>query len=224
MVFTFSTGLRRHRTAERKVHGMVDNSHSLVPVDPARPPDLYEQRYMAAEGTVLYRHKHSAPWQLHAIFATAMVAVFGSALAVGGVVGGAGGIAVGVPMLSLVWILSSVLRVSVSEGHVNIQYGLFGPQIPISGIEQAALIQYDWRRIGGGRGIKSSLAGEWIYNLPVDGGRAVRIVWRDARGKRRAVHVGSPRAEDLLQQIGRARRALPSGVSPAALESGNPSK
>lgn len=203
---------------------MVDESHSLVPVDPARPPDLYEQRYMAAEGTVLYRHKHSAPWQLHAIFAAAVVAVFGAALAVGGVVGGAVGIAVGVPMLALLWILSSVLRVSVSEGHVNIQYGLFGPQIPIAGIEQAELIQYDWRRIGGGQGIKSTLAGEWIYNLPVEGGRAVRIVWRDTRGKRRIVHVGSPRADDLLQQIGRARRSSPAGAGPAALEPGGPSR
>lgn len=188
---------------------MVDESHSLMPVDAARPPDLYEQRYMAAEGNVLYRHKHSAPWQLHAIFAAALVAVFGSALAIGGLPGGAVGIAVGVPMLALVWILSAVLRVSVSEGHINIQYGLFGPQIPIASIEQAELIHYDWRRIGGGRGIKSSLAGEWIYNLPVEGGRAVRIVWRDARGRRRIVHVGSPRADDLLQQIGRAQRALP---------------
>lgn len=113
---------------------MADESASLVPVDPTRPPDLYEQRYMAAEGVVFYRHKHSAPWQLHAIFFAAMVAAFGSAFAVGGVVGGAVGVAVGVPLLALAWLVSAVLRVSVSEQHVNIQYGLFGPKIPIAGI------------------------------------------------------------------------------------------
>jgi hypothetical protein len=203
-------------------HSLVPaEPHALVPADPARPPDLYEQRYMAAEGTVLYRHKHSAPWQLHAIFVASMVALCGSAIAAGGVAGGAVGLAVGAPMLALVWILFSVLRVSVSEGHVNVQYGLFGPKIPIAGIEKAELVQYDWRRFGGW-GIKRSLAGEWIYNMPGDGGRAVRIVWRDARGKRHVVHVGSPRADDLLQQIGRAQRALPAGASPAALEPGDP--
>lgn len=202
---------------------MVDESHSLVPVDPTRRPDLYEQRYMTAGEVVLYRHKHSAPWQLHAIFAAAVVAMGSAALAVGGVVGGAVGIAVGVPMLALLWILSSVLRVSVSAGHVNIQYGMFGPQIPLADIEAAEIIRYDWRRIGGGRGIKTTLAGEWIYNLPVEGGRAVRIVWRDARGKRRVVHVGSPRAHDLLQQIERGR-ALLTSAGPAAHEPGGSSR
>lgn len=196
---------------------MADNSCSLMPVDPARPPDLYERRYMAAEGVLLYRHKHSAPWQLHAIFVAAMVAAFGSAFAVGGVVGGAVGVAVGAPLLALAWILSAVLRISVSEEHVNIQYGLFGPKIPIAAIQQAEIVQYDWRSIGRW-GLKRSLAGELVINMPGDGGRAVRMVWRDARGKRRVVHVGSPRADHLLRQIGRARRALPVGPRPASLE------
>lgn len=195
---------------------MVDAPRSLVPVDPARPPDLYEQRYMAAEGTALYRHKHSAPWQLHAVFAASMVAVFASAFAAGGLIGGAVGSLVGLPMIALVWILFSVLRVSVFEDHVNIQYGVFGHKIPIASIELAEVVQYDWRRVGGW-GVRRSLAGEWVYNMPGDGGRAVRIVWHDAAGKRRVVHVGSPRADDLLLQIGRARRALP---GPAALEAG----
>lgn len=200
---------------------MADESTALVPVDPARPPDLYERRYMAAEGVVLYRHKHRAPWQLHAIFVASVVAVLGAGFAAGGLVAGAIGAAVGLPMLALTWILFSVLRVSVSEAHVNVQYGLMGPKIPLAGIEQVELVQHDWRRLGGW-GIRRSLAGEWVYNMPGDGGRAVRIVWRDARGKRRAVHVGSPRADELLQQIRRAQRALPAGASPAALAPGEP--
>lgn len=199
---------------------MAEDSTALVPAEPARPPDPYEQRYMAGEGAVLYRHKHSAPWQLHTIFALSMAAVFGAALAAGGAAGGAVGIAVGVPMIALVWILFSVLRVSVSEGHVNVQYGLFGPKIPLAAIEHAELVQYDWRRIGWG--IKRSLAGEWFFNMPGDGGRAVRIVYSDARGKRRAVLVGSPRADELLLQIGRARKALPAGAAPAALTAKKP--
>jgi len=201
---------------------MDEEPTALVPVaDPARPPDLYERRYMAAEGTVLYRHKHRAPWQLHAIFLASLLAMGGAALAAGGLAGAAVGLAVGVPMLALVWILFSVLRVSVSEAHVNVQYGLFGPKIPLTAIDQAEVVQYDWRRFGGW-GIKRSLAGEWIYNMPGDGGRAVRLVWRNARGKRRVVLVGSPRADELLQQIGRAQRALPAAANPAALAPGDP--
>lgn len=200
---------------------MIDTSASLVPVEPTRPPDLYEQHYMAAEGVVLYRHKHSAPRQLHAIFFAAMVAAFASAFAVGGVVGGAVGVAVGVPLLVLAWLVSSVLRVSVSEQHVDIQYGLFGPKIPIASIEQTELVQYDWRRIGRWS-LKRSLAGELVINMPGDGGRAVRMIWRDARGKRRVVHVGSPQADDLLRQIGRAQRALTVGPRRASPDPGGP--
>ena len=199
---------------------MAEEPHALVPVDASRPPDAYEQRYMAGEGTVLYRHKHRAPWQLHALFVVSIIAVFGAALAAGGLVGGAVGIAVGLPLFGLMWILSSVLRVTVSEGHVNVQYAMFGPKIPIAGIEHAELVQYDWRRFGGW-GIKRSLAGEWIYSMPGDGGRAVRIVWRDARGKRHVTHVGSPRADELLQQIRRAQRALPAAARPPALAPGD---
>src|SRR5690606_32772553 len=104
---------------------MAEESNALVPTDPARPPDPYERRYMAGEGVVLYRHKHRAPWQLHAIFAASMVALFGAALAAGGASGGAVGIAVGLPLVALVWLLFAVLRVTVSEGQVNVQYGLF---------------------------------------------------------------------------------------------------
>lgn len=200
---------------------MAEEPHALAPVEPARPPDPYEQRYMTGDGLVLYRHKLSAPWQLHAIFAISLAAVFGAALAVGGAAGGAVGIAVGLPMLALVWLLFSVLRVTVSEAHVNVQYGLFGPKIPIAAIEQAEVVQYDWRRFGGW-GIRRSLAGEWIYNMPGDGGRAVRIVWRDDRGKRHVTHVGSPRADELRHQIRRAQNTLPASARPSALHPGDP--
>ena len=200
---------------------MVDEPNALVPADPARPPDPYERHYMAGEGPVLYRHKHRAPWQLHAIFAGGMLAVFGAALAAGGAGGGAVGIAVGLPLIALVWLLFSVLRVTVSEGQVNVQYGLLGPKIPIAAIESAEVVTFEWMRVGGW-GIRRSFAGEWIFNMPGDGGRLVRIVWRDARGKRRVIQVGSPRADELLRQIQRAREALPPGSATPALKAREP--
>lgn len=200
---------------------MVEEPNALVPVEVARPPDPYERHYMAGEGAVLYRHKHRAPWQLHAIFAASMIAVFGAALAAGGAGGGAVGIAVGLPLIALVWLLFSVLRVTVSEGQVNVQYGLLGPKIPIAAIESAEVVEFDWKRLGGW-GIRRSFSGEWIYNMPGDGGRLVRIAWHDARGRRRVIQIGSPRADELLHQIQRAQRALPPGASRSALKPGAP--
>lgn len=200
---------------------MAEESNALVPAAAARSPDPYEKRYMAGEGTVLYRDKHRAPWQLHAIFAAAMALNVSVALLAGGAAGGAIGIAAGAPLLALVWILFAVLRVTVSEGHVNVQYGLFGPKIPIAAIEHAEVIQYNWKDFGGW-GIRYSRHGEWMYNMPGDGGRAVRIVWHDARGKRRVTCVGSPHADELLRQIGHARKALPAAAAPSALKPGDP--
>lgn len=200
---------------------MSQEPNALVPVEPTRPPDPYERAYMAGEGAVLYRDKSRAPWQLHAIFALSTAAVFGAALAAGGAAGGAVGLAVGLPMLALTWLLFAVLRVTVSEGHVNVQYGLFGPKIPIAAIESAEPVQYDWKKFGGW-GIRRAMTGdhEWIYNMPGDGGRAVRIVWRDAKGRRRIHLIGSQRSEELARQIGRAQAALPEGARSATLTPG----
>lgn len=200
---------------------MSQDPEALVPVEPARPPDPYERTYMPGEGVVLYRDKNRASWHLHAVFALSTMAVFGAALAAGGAAGGAVGLAIGLPMIALLWLLFAVLRVTVSEGHVSVQYGLFGPKIPIAAIESAEAVRYDWKKFGGW-GIRRSLTGEveWLYNMPGDGGNAVRIIWRDAKGRRRIHLIGSRRAEELARQIGRARAALPAGARPAALTEG----
>jgi hypothetical protein len=182
---------------------MAQESKELVPVASARPPDAYEAKYMAGEGTVLHRDKSRAPWQIHAIFAVAGLAMVGGVVASGALVG----LAIGLPLLALVWLFFSVLRVTVSEGLVNVQYGLVGPKIPIAAIESAEAIRYDWKKYGGW-GIRYA-DGEWIYNMPGDGGHAVRVVWRDAKGQRRVTLVGSRRADEVAQQIAHAQRALP---------------
>ena len=56
--------------------------------------------------------------------------------------------------------------------------------------------------------------------MPGDGGRAVRLVWRDAKGRRRVVLIGSPRAEALAEAVQGARAALPAGPERAALTRG----
>jgi hypothetical protein len=163
---------------------------------------------MPGEGVVLYRDKRRAPWQLHALFATiaatyTLLAVLQPwALVV-------------LPPLLVVWLLFAVLRVTVSAGHVNVQYGLFGPRIPIAAIVSVERMTNDWKAYGGW-GIRRPGERVWAYNMPGDGGQAVRIVWHDARGQRTTI-IGSRHAAELAQQIARAREALPAGDAPAAL-------
>lgn len=190
---------------------MSSESNDLVPVEAGRTPDLYERTYMPGEGTVLYRDKRRAPWQLQALFT-------GSALVVMLATIGSGqlwAMAIALPPLLLIWLLFAVLRVTVSEGHVNIQYGLFGPKIPISAITSALAQSYDWKTYGGW-GIRYAGKRTWMYNMPGDGGRCVRITWRDAKGTR-VTAIGSKHAESLVSAIHQAQKALPPGAQSHAL-------
>ena len=190
---------------------MSSESKDLVPVEAGRSPDLYERTYMPGEGTVLYRDKRRAPWQLQALFT-------GSALVVMLATIGSGqlwALAIGLPPLLIIWLLFAVLRVTVSEGHVNIQYGLFGPKIPISAIQTVEAQSYDWKTYGGW-GIRYAGKRTWMYNMPGDGGRCVRITWRDAQGTR-VTAIGSKHAESLVAAIRQAQKALPPGAQPHAL-------
>lgn len=189
----------------------MDPDKQLARTEPSNVPDEYEREYMPGEGVVLYRDKTGSPWQLHAIFGAVAAMIVGSA-----VFDPAGWIAValGLPLLGLVWLLFSILRVNVSQGHVNVQLGLFGPKIPISAIESVEARDYDWKEFGGW-GIRVNTRGEWMYNLPGDGGRAVKIVWHDPKkGRRKVTWVASRHADELASSIERAQAALPEGRKP----------
>jgi hypothetical protein len=183
----------------------VRDGQPLEIIDERRVPDEYESEYMRGEGMVLYRDKSRARWPLHALFGTAMLLTAATAFS------GPGawvGTALTMPFLAITWLLFSVLRVTVSEGHVNVQYGLFGPKIPIAAIESAEAVEYDWKQFGGW-GIRVNSKREWMYNMPGDRGRAVRITWRDRKGKRKVTYVGSLAHERLARQIEHARTLGP---------------
>jgi hypothetical protein len=191
----------------------VSDEQQLAKLDPGRPPDPYEREYMGGEGTVLYRDKTGSPWPLHAVFGAVAAVMIGTAIAVPGAWVGA---AIALPITAVLWLLFSVLRVTVSQGSVNVQLGLFGPKIPIAAIESVEALAYDWKEWGGW-GIRLNRKGEWMYNLPGDGGRAVKMVWRDRRGRRKVTYVASRESEQLATTIENARQALPAGKDREAL-------
>jgi hypothetical protein len=183
--------------------------------------DAYERAYMKGEGLVLYRAKQRTPWQM-----SALIGGLGVASLIPALLAAPGAwitAAITLPMLFLLWVLMGVLRVTVSQGSVDVQYGLFGPKIPIAAIEAVAPTEYKWTTVGGW-GIRRGPGGSWVYNMPGDGGRAVRIEWRDAKGRRKVTLIGSRNHLELARTIEQARRALPGGAGTPGALGGNASR
>jgi hypothetical protein len=176
--------------------------------------DAYEREYMKDEGLLLYRERRAAPRWLQALLLAPAIGILLPVML--GVPGSWLAAVVVLPIVSLMWIMASVLRVNVSEGAVRIQYGLWGPTIPIAAIESADATTYEWTKFGGW-GIKRSAGGEWIYNMPGDGGNAVRIVWRDAKGRTKITWIGTRESVTLAAAIAKARRALGAAPGSSAL-------
>ncbi|AKT43059.1 hypothetical protein [Chondromyces crocatus] len=192
-----------------------------------RAPDPYEAEYMSGE-PVLYRDKIKAATGFHVLVGVAFLIPL---LALASVVWAAVSTGQAVPLqafigpvlltlfLSLLWILFSILRVTVTQRSVYIQYGLFGPRIPLERIERSEAAACDWKRYGGW-GIRRGNDGSRAYNIIGDAGRAVRIVWRDDAGKEQVYLVASPNPEGLAQAIERARARVGGRVAAGAKASG----
>lgn len=189
---------------------------SLVPTDSPGAPDAFEREYMKGEGMVLYRDKMVAGRTMNLILAG--TAAFLAATSIG--TGSFAGVLLSLPLLAVIWLLFGVLRVTVSEQSVDVKLGLFGPKIPMRSIESVLAMDYKWSSVGGW-GIRKAPGG-WMYNMPGDGGRAVKIVWRDEAGKKKITYVGTKTATELAAAIKKGFAALPPGKDgPAALRSGD---
>jgi hypothetical protein len=107
-------------------------------------------------------------------------------------------------ILALVALLFAVLRITVTRSEVIVQYGLFGPRIPVSAIQDCQAVKYNWMTYGGW-GIRRGRDGSWAYNMVGDAGRAVRIEWTDTKGKKQVTLVASPNPDALARAVNEAR-------------------
>lgn len=154
------------------------------------PGDAYEEAYMSGEGEVLYREKMVGrlPWDA----ALLAPGAFGTAIT------GVGLIAAGAPIAAIagvtaltalpfaaIWLLFRTLRVTVSTAMVHIQFGMWGPEIPVEAIVDVQAIEYDWTDYGG-FGVKYR-NGTWIYNMIGDERQAVQITWMQGEKQRTTV-------------------------------------
>ncbi|MEP7123309.1 MAG: hypothetical protein ABJE95_20455 [Byssovorax sp.] len=167
---------------------------------PGPAPDPYEAKYMSGAGGALYFAKMTAPLGFHLLFLLPLVVSAGTSLVAHG--------SLLVPLfallpLLLVWILFSALRVSVTAKEVHVQYGVFGPRIPIDAIESCEACDYDWKQYGG-FGIRYGRDGSVAYNMMGDGGRAVRITYKKGT-KTKKLLLAAKDPERLATAIHQAR-------------------
>lgn len=188
--------------------------------DDQRALDEYEARYMEG-GASLARSKQRMPWWFFALMGFALVAHVGAMIASASLLG-----LLTVPLLLMVTLLLSHLRLSVTETHVHVQLGLFGPKIPLEAVESVQAIKYSALRFGGW-GIRYGGGGAWTYSVPGGNGDAVEIVWTDARGAKRT-HVitcedGPAMARAIAAGAARVRRGQTGVrmVAPEAPEEGD---
>lgn len=154
--------------------------------------DAYESTYMGG-APALFRDKAHVDWRAPtlsvgvAVFVAVWCATHGLGLGLGL------GLAVSIALLGLVF---TVVRVKVTADFVEVQYGLFGPKIPLAAIESVEAITHEYRsplRWG----ISPVARGEWLYSFAGDAGRAVKVIWRNSSGQRRVHYIGSRDHENL---------------------------
>jgi hypothetical protein len=162
-------------------------------------PDPYQEKYMAGPDGLLHYDKIKAPkwWSAILLIPLAnLIAMFALPVPWFMLLGP-------VIILPIVWMLFSVLRVTVTRKELIIQYGLFGPRIPIDAIESAEATTYKWSTYGGW-GIRRGWDGTICYNMAGDGGRAVKIVYEE-NGKKKTILVATQNTEALARAIAEAR-------------------
>jgi hypothetical protein len=166
-------------------------------------PDPYQARYMA-EGA-LYYDKFKAPRAYHLIFLAPLVVILASMIGMVMQTGPAALLlgAFWTVLMGLVWLLFSVLRITVTRDEVYVQYGLFGPRIKISDIVRCEAVSYDWKKYGGW-GIRYGRDGSVAYNMLGDQGQAVEIVYKKG-DKEKKVVLSSRDPAKLAAAVNQAR-------------------
>ncbi len=185
------------------------------PADDDRPvpgTDAYEAKYMEG-GRSLFRSKMRMPGWFFALLGGVMAVSVAGGIA--GALKGPSLVALIAPVLSFVMLsatalLFSHLRVVLTATHLHVQFGVFGPSIALSQIESCVAEEY--RALDyGGWGLRYAGDSTWAYSVPGAGGRAIRVVYRTAEGKRKTAVVTSTEADVLASAVNRARGGLSGG-------------
>ena len=115
-------------------------------------------------------------------------------------------------LMTVLWAMFIALRTTVTEREVVIQYGLFGPRIPLERIDACRVVDEPLLALGGG---VKRFRGAWAYTLWGQGTRVVRFEWHGADGAKKATLVSSPDPDALAAAVERARGTGRARIEPS---------
>lgn len=170
----------------------------------AASPDGYESQYMNG-AEALVRSRRPMPWWFFALLGVALAVSVGSSIAAGTF-----GALITAPLLIVVGLLLSVLRVTVTRSHLHVQLGLWGPKIAIADITRITATDYPVLRYGGW-GIRLGSDGSWAYSTPGGTGRGVRVEYR-VDGRDKAVFVSTDEADEIVRVVSELKGGAATGV------------
>jgi len=108
-------------------------------------------------------------------------------------------------LFGALWMLFSVMRTVVTAEQVHVQYGLFGPRVPIEKIQSVEVVDYDWVSYGGW-GIKYSVRKKaWAYTTLTDHKQVVQMTWLDDKGATKKAVFSASNPHAVAEAIQRAR-------------------
>lgn len=118
---------------------------------------------------------------------------------------------------AFLWTTLSVIRTVVSDREVHVQYGLWGPRVPIEQVRSCRVVDYDWARFGGW-GIKRDGEGTWAYVFT--NGKVVELTWQEPDGTEKKVLFSASDPEAIVRAVQQARDESPTteraSVEPSA--------
>ena len=123
------------------------------------------------------------------------------------------GLGIGAGLLcSALWLLFTHIRITVTMDHLHVQYGVFGPKIPIRDVVSIQAEQYDWKEFGGW-GLKVSRRDRTqAYSFAGGADRGVRIEYRAEDGSIRKAFVSTEEPEEIVRAVALAQRAASGGT------------
>jgi len=176
--------------------------------------DRYDAEYMGGDDA-LYREKHVSRGMAALLGIPAVVSAGGAIAALTVPVIGAavaGGVAALMAGAAAVYL--SVMRLTVTEDELSVQYGTMGPRIPVANVTGTELVALDaLTRIA--VGVKWD-GKEWRY-IPPGVKDGVRVRFLD-EGKEKTCLIGAEDAPALARAIAAARRGQRTGVRVAVSE------